>query len=78
MLTYEVNNRQRLNVYKNGGLTIVSHMDADTGNVYRADSFDDGDIVMALNLLRFMRDNGQKTVYLKYGNNQYEDFRIFQ
>lgn len=78
MLTYEVNNRQRLNVYKNGGLTIVSHMDADTGNVYRADSFDDGDIVMALNLLRFMRDNGHKTVYLKYGDNQYEDFRIFQ
>lgn len=78
MLTYEVNNRQRLNVYKNGGRTIVSHMDADTGNVYRADSFDDGDIVMALNLLRFMRDNGQKTVYLKYVDNQYEDFRIFQ
>lgn len=78
MLTYEVNNRQRLNVYKNGGRTIVSHMDADTGNVYRADSFDDGDIVMALNLLRFMRDNGQKTVYLKYSDNQYEDFRIFQ
>ena len=78
MLTYEVNNRQRLNVYKNGGRTIVSHMDADTGNVYRADSFDDGDIVMALNLLRFMRDNGQKTAYLKYGDNQYEDFRIFQ
>lgn len=31
MLTYEVNNRQRLNVYKNCGRTIVSHMDADTG-----------------------------------------------
>ena len=78
MLTYEVNNRQRLDIYKDGRGTVVEHGDKDTGNIYRRDHFDDGDIVMALNLLRFMRDNGQKTVYLKYGDNQYEDFRIFQ
>ena len=78
MLTYEVNNRQRLDIYKDGKGTVVSHGDMDTGNIYREDHFRDGDIVMAMNLLRFMRDNGQKTVYIKYGQDKYEDFRIFQ
>ena len=41
------------------------------------DCYGDGDIVMLLNLVHYMKDSGCKSVYLKDGDS-YEEFRLFQ
>ena len=59
------------------------------GYVDRRDSFDDGEVIMALNLLRYLRDKDEKSVYLLSDhmreylrslltNHDIEEFRIFQ
>lgn len=59
------------------------------GYVTRRDGFDEGEIIMALNLLRYMRDEDQKSVYLidentrnylrnLINNGDMEEYRIFQ
>lgn len=62
------------------------------GYVEERENYDDGEIIMALNLLRYMRDNGIKSALVPYGredemhrylsnllnNGDLLDFRIFQ
>lgn len=78
----EVNNGQHLLITDDrDGIIIVSDN--------RKDYFTDGEIVMALNLLRYMLDNDMKSVYLIEEQKKYiysnpiaahdlEEFRIFQ
>ena len=86
----------RINVNNNGyieidpaayGITVTSY--DNKGNVMRRDGFDEGEIVMSLNLLRNMRDDGQKSVYLMQDdtkeylrnlirNSDLSEFQIFQ
>ena len=83
----EVNNGRNIEInFTNGGCIVSTTED---GKAERRDSFDDGEIIMAINLLRYMRDEDMKSVYLfnqetaryldnllRYGD--IEDFRIFQ
>ena len=83
----EVNNGRNIEInFTNGGCIVSTTEDGETE---RRDRFDDGEIVMAINLLRYMRDEDMKSVYLfnqetaryldnllRYGD--IEDFRIFQ
>ena len=85
----EVNNGRNIEItFTNGGCIVATTED---GKKERRDSFDDGEITMAINLLRYMRDEGMKSVYLfdrERGTDTYlrslissgdiEDFRIFQ
>jgi len=79
----DVNNSNFIEIESKGGGVSVASCDK-MGYVERRDYFDDGEIVMALNLLRYMRDQGMKTVYLIHtpdeqtGTRDMEDFRIFQ
>lgn len=88
----EVNNGGYIKIEYDGyGITVTScdH----TGQIDRLDRFYNDEIVMALNLLRYMRDNDRKSVYLRgwenaesfnrvFGNliqnEDFEEFRIFQ
>ena len=59
----EVNNGRHIEIEERSGGVRVSHCDA-RGSVERGDFFDEGDIVMAVNLLSYLRDNNMKTVFL--------------
>lgn len=58
------------------------------GNVTRRDGFDEGEIIIALDLLRYMRDKNQKSAYLinesiskslqKLFDDNLEEFKILQ
>ena len=86
----------RINVNNNGYVEIeksaygirVTSCDAD-GTIERKDGFTEGEIIMVLNLLRYMRDSDTKSVYLfdEYTRNyldnllrngDIDEFRIFQ
>ena len=85
----EVNNGRNIEInFTNGGCIVTTTED---GKTERRDSFDDGEITMAINLLRYMRDEGMKSVYLfnrerrtdtylssLISTGDIEDFRIFQ
>ena len=85
----EVNNKCYIELSANNYGIVVSGHDED-GAIHRSDLFSDGEIVMALNLLRYMRDEGMKSVYLfnplrdmkNYQvpllNGDIEEFQIFQ
>lgn len=54
----------------------IGSMD-ENGTMYRMDFLSDGDIIAALNLLRYMQDNDLKSVYLPDTIGM-EEYRIFQ
>ena len=66
IMRINVNNGRFLEIERrrpsNYGITVAS-CDSN-GYVERRDGFDEGEIVMAINLMRYMRDNGMKSVYL--------------
>ena len=86
----------RINVNNNGfveiertpyGINVMSC--DDKGYVTRKDGFDEGEVIMTLNLFRYMRDEGQKSVYLMQNdtkeylknlirNGDLNEFQIFQ
>ena len=84
----EVNNGCTLELVEaNGGLSAISR--DEKGNTVRRDHFDAGEIVAVMNVLRYMRDEDQKEVYLfdedtrnylrnLIANGDITDFRIFQ
>ena len=76
-----VNNGGFLEIEVVWGGMMISSVDED-GTVYRRDVFDDGEIVMAINLLRHMRDENIKSVFLKHeydsGDDSVDEFRLFQ
>lgn len=84
----ETNNGNFVEIeYIRGGISVAS-CDA-KGYVERRDKFDNGEIIMALNLLRNMRDSGQKSAYIlenfalktleETGSIDYaEEYRVFQ
>ena len=51
----------------------VHHRD-ENNIIYDIDTYNDEDIVMALNLLHYMNDNGKKSAYVCGWNNE-DDFR---
>ena len=88
MLKIEVNNNGYVEIEESGYGIRVTSCDTD-GTVERKDGFTEGEIIMVLNLLRYMRDSDTKSVYLfdehtrnyldnllRYGD--IEEFRIFQ
>lgn len=88
MLKIEVNNNGYVEIEESGYGIRVTSCDAD-GTVERKDGFTEGEIIMILNLLRYMRDSDTKSVYLfdEYTRNyldnllrhgDIEEFRIFQ
>lgn len=88
MYSIEVNNGGTLELEPGrNGITATSR--DGSGTVTRRDFFDDGVLVMALNLLRYMRDNGTPEIYLLSDemklylqnllrNGDIEEYRIFQ
>lgn len=48
----------------------------DNNNLESCNSFSEGDIVMLINLINYMKENNQNTVYLKDCAGNYEDFRL--
>ena len=88
MLKIEVNNNGYVEIEESGYGIRVTSRDAD-GTVERKDGFTEGEIIMVLNLLRYMRESDTKSVYLfddytrNYLDNllrhgDIEEFRIFQ
>lgn len=87
----EVNNGGSMEIVLTGHGIAVHHRNSD-GTLYDIDTYDDGEIVMALNLLRYMRDSGIKSALVPYGheeemhrylsnllgNGDLLEFRIFQ
>lgn len=87
----EVNNGTAEQFEWRKGLLIVTHI-SERGEAEYRDAFDEGEIIMALNLLRYMRDNDIKSALVPYGhedemrrylsnllnNGDLQDFRIFQ
>lgn len=87
----EVNNGGFIEIERTRWGVSVAHCDS-KGYVERREDFDDGEIVMVLNLLRYMRENESKCAYafpyreeegqrffsnnIKHGD--LEEFRIFQ
>ena len=88
MYSIDINNGCTLELEpKPGGITATSRNAA--GSVERRDFFGDEVIVMALNLLRYMRDNDTPEIYLLSDemklylqnllrNGDIEEYRIFQ
>lgn len=88
MHSIEVNNGGTLEIEsERGGLVFTSR--ESSGAIYRRDHFGDDVIVMAANLLRYMRDNGIPEIYFLSDemklylqnllrNGDIEEFRIFQ
>lgn len=87
-MVIEVNNRCKLELTPKGEGATVTSKD-EHGDEIRRDYFDAGEIVAALDLLRYMRDEGKKEVYIFHDdtrqyllnlidNGYVEDFRIFQ
>ena len=71
MHTIEVNNGGTLELAaERNGITLTSRDSA--GKVERRDFFGDANLVMAANLLRYLRDNGTAEVYLLS-----EDMRLY-
>lgn len=91
MRRIEINNGAFLEIENTKYGISVAHCDA-MGYVKERDTFDDGELVMVLNLLRYMRDNGSKCAYAfpyreeecqRFFRNNIDDgtlveFRIFQ
>lgn len=91
MRKIEVNNGCFLEIENTKWGVSVAHCDS-KGYVEERETFDDGEIVMALNLLRYMRDQGSKCAYvMPYREEEYQrffrnnidrgdlvEFRIFQ
>ena len=87
----EVNNGGSVEIVRTGHGIAVHHRNSD-GTLYDIDTYDDGEIIMALNLLRYMRDNDIKSALVPFGhesemrrylsnllnNGDLQDFRIFQ
>lgn len=84
----EVNNGRVISFEHWDRGVIVESLD-EHGKIERRDVFDEGEIVMAVNLLRYMRDNDMKSAWLmdndtkRYlstliDNGDLEEFRIFQ
>ena len=57
------NNGCKLEITSNSHGVIVFHMDSNN-NVYDIDNYSDDEIVMALNLLHYMKDNGKQCAYV--------------
>lgn len=88
MHSIEVNNGGTLEIEsERDGLVFTSR--ESSGAIYRRDRFGDDVIVMAANLLRYMRDNGIPEIYFLSDemklylqnllrNGDIEEFRIFQ
>ena len=88
MLKIEVNNNGYVEIEKSAYGIRVTSCDAD-GTIERKDGFTEGEIIMVLNLLRYMRDSDTKSVYLfdehtrnyldnLLRNGDIDEFRIFQ
>ena len=84
----EVNNGNFVEIERNRFGVTVMHCD-EKGYVEEKDKFDDGEIIMAINLLRYMRENNLKKAFLfnseteRYLDNlilngDIEEFQIFQ
>lgn len=87
----EVNNGGSLEIVCTGHGIAVHHRNAD-GSICDIDTYNDGEIVMALNLLHYMKDNDSKCAYaFPYREEEYQrffstniehgnlvEFRIFQ
>ena len=72
----EVNNGGFIRIERKDGGVLVTSYDY-YGNVERRDRFDNGDIVMVLNLLRYMKDEDYKSVLPCLEDTMYS-FKIFQ
>jgi len=85
----EVNNGRAINLTDDRGYLKVEHLNSDGTVDGYPDYYSEGEIVMALNLLSYMKQDDRKSVYLLdesgeryFGNcirnGDLEEFRIFQ
>jgi len=88
MMRIEVNNGGYIEIGRKGWEIFVESYDH-KGNLEDREGFSEGEIVMALNLLRYMKDNNLKDVYLMQDyirnycrnlidNGDIEEFRILE
>ena len=69
-LVFDVNNGRKLLIRQNNGKIMI---DRPEGTSILCS---DGDFVMIINLINYMNQNNQNTVYLKDDAGNYEDFRL--
>lgn len=74
-LTFAVNNGRKLVLNQAERKIFVERYD-DNNNLESCNSFSEGDIVMLINFINYMKENNQNTAYLKDCAGNYEDFRL--
>ena len=69
-LIFDVNNGRKMMVRQHNGKILIDKPDG------TSILCSEGDFVMAINLIRYMKWENQNTVYLKDDTGNYEDFRL--
>ncbi len=74
-LVFEVNNGRNMVINQSSGKVFIERY-GENFDLESRDCFSEGDFVMLVNLIRYMKGNKQNTVYLRDDAGNYEDFRL--